>query len=175
MKKRLPILSLMVALLLAAGCQSAPKADLPALDKVHAAVKTELGEDYFPDRALTAEELETLMGVKAADVESFVAEMPNISMRIDTFIAVRAKAGKGEAVKKALEAYRTFLVEESMQYPMNLAKVNAATVVAHGDDVYFLMLGKMDETSEDIESDEAKAFAEGEVTRVKAVVDGFYK
>ena len=38
-----------------------------------------------------------------------------ISVHVDTFVAIRAKEGKGGDVEKLLGDYRTRLVEESMQ------------------------------------------------------------
>ena len=60
-----------------------------------------------------------------------------ISVHLDTFVALKAKEGKGGEVEKLLADYRTRFVEDSMQYPMNISKVQASEVVRHGDYVFY--------------------------------------
>ncbi len=66
-----------------------------------------------------------------------------ISAHVDTFIAIKAKEGKGEEVEKALTSYRDYLINDSLQYPMNVPKVNASSVLREGDYVFFVMLGQI--------------------------------
>lgn len=49
-----------------------------------------------------------------------------ISTFVETFIGVQAKDGKGDDVEAALNAYRDRLVGDTMQYPMNIAKIQAS-------------------------------------------------
>lgn len=144
------------------------------INEIHKAVKEELGEDYIPSMALNAEELENLTDVDSDEVEEFIAEIPMMSTHVDTFIAVKAKSEEADEVEEDLEEYREYLNEEALNYPMNLAKVKAAKVVRHGDYVFFLMLGGFDMES-DPDSSEALEFAEAEVAKVEAVIDGFFK
>ncbi|OLS02333.1 DUF4358 domain-containing protein [Tissierella creatinophila] len=141
---------------------------------IHAKVKEELGEDYLPDTSLSLEELSDLTKVDKENVEEFIAEVPMMNVHVDTFIAIKTKDGKGEEVEKTLEEYRQYLNEESMQYPMNIAKVKSAKVVRHGDYVFFIMIGKMNEI-EDQESAEALEFSEAEVKRVENIINEFFK
>ncbi|UJF15402.1 DUF4358 domain-containing protein [Jeotgalibaca sp. MA1X17-3] len=144
------------------------------LSKVHEQVKQELGEDYLPSREMDLGEIEELTNIDEADVKEYIAEAPLMSTHVDTFIAVEAKDGKGDSIAEGLEKYRTYLVDQSMQYPMNLAKVEAAKVVQHGDYVFFLMVGKIDD-SFDGDSKEALDFATAEVERVEKVINSFFE
>lgn len=160
------------------GCTSDKGSDSDkkevSLEEIHTAIKDSLGEDYSPNMEMTLEDLENLTGVKAADIEEHIAETPMISVNIDTFIAIKAKEGKADSVEEALEAYRVGLVENSMQYPMNLAKVEAAKVTRYGDYVFFLMLGKFDER-EEATDEERLEFAQEEIRKVEDIIDGFFK
>nr|WP_300005927.1 DUF4358 domain-containing protein [Tissierella sp.] len=141
---------------------------------VHSAVKEEYGEDYIPSMELTLDDLVARTKVNKDNVEEFIAEVPMMSTHVDEFIAVKAVEGKGEEVAKALEAYRDYLNENSLQYPMNIAKVKAAKVIRHGDYAFFTMLGKFDQAEDQSEEDALK-FAEAENKRAEDAINGFFK
>ncbi len=141
--------------------------------QVHDAVVNSLGEDYIPDRDMEKEELEN-MGLNTDDMEEYIAQAPMISMNVDNFIGIKAKNGKADEIEKALEDWRDYLIENSMQYPMNIAKVNAADVVRHGDYVFFILLGKYD-GRDDATEEEQLDFAKDEVRKVEDVIAGFFK
>ena len=63
--------------------------------------------------------------------------------------------GKADAVVSALNAYRDDLVNNSMQYPMNIPKVNASKVYQKGDYVFFIMLGAF--APDDLMADDSAA------------------
>lgn len=105
------------------------------------AVKKAMGENYIPSAPIDATQLSEVYGVSEELIENVIAEGPMISVNVDTFIAVKAKEGKGEDVEKALNAYRDVLVADTMQYPMNLAKIQASKVIRDGDYVYFTLVG----------------------------------
>ena len=70
----------------------------PELSEVAEAVKEKYGEDYLPSMPLEADMLKEIYGVNMDDVEEFVAEAPMMSAHVDTFIAMKAKEGKGEEI-----------------------------------------------------------------------------
>ena len=142
MKKMILVyLSILLMVLPVVGCatQAARSVDL---NEVHEAVKKAMGEDYFADMPLEKEAFSDMFGVPGEDVEELIAEVPGFSLGVDIFVAVKAVAGKGETVAKALQDWRTFQIEEGFQYPMNMPKVKASQVVHHGDYVFLLVLGK---------------------------------
>ena len=59
-----------------------------------------------------------------------------------------------EEVESALNAYRDSLVNDTMQYPMNLGKIQASRVERIGDYVCFVQLGA-DTSSVEEQGDEA--------------------
>lgn len=176
MKKIIGLILAMTMMVVFVGGCAPKKTEVKVVDlkAVHESVKESLGEDYSPNMEMTFETIESLTGIKEADVETYIAESPMISMNVDTFIAMKAKEGKGDAIEAGLEKYRKYLVEESMQYPMNLAKVNAAKVVRHGDYVFFLMLGKYDDR-EEATDEERLEFAKAEVQKVEDIINKFFE
>ena len=173
-KSKLIALALLVVTLLAllAGCNKTLEIDL---NEVLEAVKEELGEDYIPVRPIDMEEIENFTGIAENLVKDYVAEGPMMSMHVDTFMAFRAEKGKGKDVAAKLNDYRTYLVEESLQYPMNMSKVEASKVVQEGDYVFFIMLGAFGNPEAEAGSKEANEFAQEEVARVEPVIEGFFK
>jgi len=98
-----------------------------------------------------------------------------ISTFVETFIGVKAKEGKGEEAEKALNTYRDQLVNDTMQYPMNVAKIQASQVIRHGDYVFFVMLGApSDEAMEEGDEAALKSAAENNQIAVD-IIDGYFK
>lgn len=113
----------------------------PEMDAVRKAVVAALGESYWPDMALDSEMLETVFGLTPDMYDDYLAEMPMISTNVDTLVVVKAKEGQADAVEEALTAYRENLVGDTMQYPMNLGKIQASRVEKIGNYVCFVQLG----------------------------------
>lgn len=118
---------------------TAPAADV-SVTELADAVKEALGNEYLPDMAIDAEALDATFGVKSEWVEEFYGEMPMISFNPDTFLAIKATEGNVENVEAALNSYRDYLINNSVQYPANVQKVNACQVYTNGDYVFFIML-----------------------------------
>lgn len=104
-------------------------------------VVTELGTDYWPAMAIPAEILEANFGLTSDMYADYMGEMPMMSAHVDTLLIVKAAEGQEEAVEQALQAYRDAQVENSMQYPMNLGKVQASVVERMDGYVVFALLG----------------------------------
>ena len=100
-----------------------------------------LGENYWPNMEIDAVTLEQNYGIKPDMYDEYIAECPMINVNVDTLIIVKAKADKKEAVREALENYREKNITESMQYPMNLGKVQAARIEEYDNYVCFVQLG----------------------------------
>ena len=144
------------------------------LKEVQAAIKEEFGEDYYPSEEINMEMLKDITGIDEADIETIISEVPLMSVSIDTFIAIKAKEGKGDAIETALEKYRKYYQEDALLYPMNIAKAHAAKVVRHGDYVFYLMFGKHDDRQEATE-EERLEFAKAEIQRAEDVINKFFK
>ena len=132
---------------------SAPSSNAGRLSDVTDAVKKAYGENYLPSMDLTADDLSSRFGLNSDDYAAAYGQVAMISTQVDTFVAVEAKEGKADAVASALNSYRDDLVNNSMQYPMNIPKVNASRVYQKGNYVFFLMLGAA--APNDVMDDEA--------------------
>lgn len=131
----------------------APKKEVSITTIVNA-VKKAYGASYVPDMDYDATDLEEKFGIKKGWYEEAAAQGPMISMNVDTFIIVKAKTGKAANVKKALTAYRQSLIDDTMQYPINKAKIPGSRVDQIGDYVFFTLLGTISQEIEE-QGDEA--------------------
>lgn len=145
-----------------------------SLDEIHAAVKEAYGENYIPSAVFDEQGMKELFGINSDLYDSFIAEGPMISVHVDTFVAVKAKEGKGEEVAQHLNDYRDSQLNGAMQYPMNLPKIEASQVVRHGDYVFFVMLGTPSEEAE-AQGEEAALESAKENTQIAIdIIDGFF-
>ena len=145
-----------------------------SLDEIHAAVKEAYGENYIPSAAFDEQGMKELFGINSDLYDSFIAEGPMISVHVDTFVAVKAKEGKGEEVAQHLNDYRDSQLNGAMQDPMNLPKIEASQVVRHGDYVFFVMLGTPSEEAE-VQGEEAALESAKENTQIAIdIIDGFF-
>lgn len=110
------------------------------MTNIRQAVVDAIGENYFPQMPIPAEFLEGF-GLTADMYDEFFGEMPMISTNVDTLIVIKAAEGQLEAVEGVLTAYRENLVSDTMQYPMNLGKIQASEVKTIGNYVCFVQLG----------------------------------
>lgn len=146
-----------------------PAASDVDVTKILDTIKEAYGDDYLPNMPVEQEYLVSVMGLEEGSFTDFAGELPMISAHADMAVIVKAADGKAADVKAKLEAYRTMLIEDSFQYPMNLAKINASKVLENGDYLGFIILGAFGDEEEEDESKQA-AFAE---EQVKIGVDAF--
>lgn len=109
---------------------------------------------YWPDMALPPDMLEMSFGITSDMYDDYMAEMPMMSAHVDTLLIVKAKEDKLETVQEIVEDYREAKVNDTMQYPMNLGKIQASQVETIGNYVVFVMLGG-DTTDVEEQGDEA--------------------
>lgn len=122
-------------------------------------IREAYGDDYLPNDIIPGEMIETIFGLTEDMYNAVTAEMPMISTYPDTVIVVEAKEGKVDEVESVLNAYRDYQVNETLQYPMNVEKVNASRVVKNGNFVAYIMAGAIDER-EDVTDEEMATFAQ---------------
>ena len=145
------------------------------LDEIHTAVKEAYGDAYIPSMPFDGQMLDQMMGITEDMYENFIAEGPMISAHVDTFVAVKAKEGKGDEVKAALDSYRENLISNTMQYPMNMPKIQASEVYQNGDYVFFVMLGTPTMESEE-QGEEAALKSAQENNKIGMdVIAGFFQ
>lgn len=111
------------------------------MEGVKAAVVDALGNNYFPDMAVMPDMLEAQFGITADMYDDYFAEVPMISVNVDTLLIIRAKDDKVKEVEEALNTYRDIQIENALQYPMNIGKVQASRIERIGNYVCFAQLG----------------------------------
>lgn len=124
------------------------------MQQIKDAVVEVLGEDYWPDMAMTPEMLEGNFGISSDMYDDYLAESPMISANVDTLLIIKAKDDKVEDVENALDSYREALLNDTMQYPMNLGKIQASRIERDGNFVCFVQLGADEGVIEDQSEDE---------------------
>ena len=125
------------------------------MEDLKSAVVEALGENYWPNMPLDAEILEATFGVTSEMYDDFMGEMPMISNNVDTLLIIKAKEGQVDAVEEALTSYRDARLENLMEYPMNVGKVQACRIEKVGNYVLYVLLGGDTMTVMDEEGDEA--------------------
>ena len=122
------------------------------LNEIHTAVKDAYKDDYIPNAPFDETTLKEVYGLSSDMYDAVIAEGSMISVHVDTFIAVHPTEGNFDNVVKALTDYRETLLQDTMQYPVNLIKIQASKVETIGDYVFFIMLGYGDDTLEEAEA-----------------------
>lgn len=145
------------------------------LADIYDKVKEAYGEDFIPSAEFDEESFENIFGISKDLYDSYIAEGPMISVHVDTWVSVKAKEGKGQEVEDLLNAYRTTLIEDSVQYPMNLPKIQASEVVRHGDYVFFVMLGTPSQEAEEQGEEEALKSAKENNQIAVSIINGFFE
>lgn len=181
MKKRW-ILTL-VAICMLSGCgKKSPEGDAigtsyrndVSAQSLVEAVASELGEDYWADAELAPEYLDDWFGVSEDMYEDFYGQTPMISVNVDTLLVIKAKEDQIENVENSLDTYKEAMVQDTMQYPMNIPKIQAAKIETFGNYVCYVQLGADRGGEEDEESavracqemnDRALAVIEGKLTQ----------
>ncbi len=108
---------------------------------VRDAIVDALGENYWPNMAITPQMLEDTFGIASDLYDDYMGEMPMISTNVDTLLIIKAKSDKVDEVEEALNTYRDHLVNDTMQYPMNMGKIQASRIERIGSYVCFVQLG----------------------------------
>lgn len=143
------------------GSESNDKNSTLSAKGLRDAVAKAYGENYLPDQAMDAEMIESEFGLTKDMYDEIVAEAPLIGFHPDRLVIVKPKKGKESEVKRALADALLVMKEQQMQYPVNVAKVNAGKVLEKDGYYCFMILGETDDTSEN--DDDAAKFAEKQI------------
>lgn len=154
------------------GSESNDKNSTLSAKGLRDAVAKAYGENYLPDQAMDAEMIESEFGLTKDMYDEVVAEAPLIGFHPDRLVIVKPKKGKEANVKRALEDALLVMKEQQMQYPVNVAKVNAGKVLEKDGYYCFMILGQTDDTSED--DDDAAKFAEKQIDIGVKAFDNYF-
>lgn len=152
-------LMIIVAACLLAGCggkgsmtdEAGYRNDVSAQTLV-SAVALELGDDYWPDMELAPELLDDWYGISEDMYDDYYGQTPMISANVDSLIVVKAKEGRIEDVENAFGSYREAMVQDTLQYPSNIPKIQASAIRTYGPYVCFVQLGAAASEEEDAEA-----------------------
>lgn len=104
-------------------------------------VETLLGEAYWPEVNLSAEEFENLTGITSDMYVEFFAERQVLDAHIDMLIVIHAKEDYVGKIEQAIETYRSDLIEANRNHPQNLGKAQASRLETIDDYICFVQLG----------------------------------
>ena len=146
------------------GAEGGYKNDVAVAD-IEAAVMQALGENYWPQAEFDS--LESLE-ITSDMYEEFLYKVPMINVNVDTLIVIKAVEGKEAEVEEKLNQFRDRNINELMQYPMNLPKIQCSQVQVFGNYVVFVQFGA-DEASKAIQAAEAegKNLTEDELAKLE--------
>lgn len=111
------------------------------MDELKDAVSGLLGENYWPDTLLSAEELAERTGISENMYEDFLAEYQHTEAGIDMMILIKAKEDDVALVENYLNDYRETLLRIYEQQPQNNSKVFASRIETIGNYVCYVQLG----------------------------------
>ena len=137
------LFSLTLALLVLLSCTAcAHKRDVSELTckEIVEAFSKAYDTSYEPNVAITDELLGSEFGLNLAEMEDYYGEMPQIGLRCDRIVAVKAKHGKVKDIVEEFENAKKEFLKNTLEYS-NSQKVSAATILTQGDFICFYMLG----------------------------------
>jgi hypothetical protein len=111
-----------------------------------------LGENYWPDKEMTKEELETETGIGPGLYTACLAEEQKVETDIDRMILIKARPECLTEIETLLNAYRDSLLVKYKERPQELGKALASRIEIIDQYVCFVQLG----------ADTAKAAQEGD-------------
>lgn len=121
------------------------KKKTPSVNKIYKAIVGKYGESYLANLKLTKDEIKLRYGIPSSWYTDAIAEVPMMSAHVDTLIIAKAKNKTAkDKIKKKLISYRKTLINDTLQYPMNLLKIQASKVYVKDNYVFFIMLGTVD-------------------------------
>lgn len=140
------------------------------------AVRREFGEFYVSmPSVITEQQMQEMYYINPDDIEEFAGEMSIANVSGDTFVAVKAKPGKADAVAEALEKRRTDIIDQFKTYPVNFMdiKSEAAKVITEGDYVFLVLMGDINvPDGEEASLEMAQKEVERAENAIKSVFEG---
>jgi hypothetical protein len=128
------------------------------------AIKSAYGDKFMANVPMISEDYENVFGLTPDMYTEITGGMPAVTIHVDRVLVVKAADGKLKDIETALTAAKENFVKDTLQYPVNIAKVNAAKIVTKGNYAAFIMAGDVDERTDVTDEDKA-TFAEEQVQR----------
>ncbi|MCI9078033.1 MAG: DUF4358 domain-containing protein [Lachnospiraceae bacterium] len=153
------------------------KVKTPSVKKIRKAITDLLGENYLANMLLTKDEIKERFGLQPSWYTDVIAEIPMMSAHVDTLVIAKAKnKNTRKKIKKQLSDYRNVLINDTLQYPMNLLKIQASKVYVKDNYVFFLLLGHVDNSVEENNTEEQVIEAyKAEVQKIIDTINSLFK
>lgn len=121
------------------------------VEKIYKAVKASC--TYNAELMVQDDEtyMSDVLGLDSSWYDVAIVEIPMISLNVDMFAIIHPTEGNFENVEAAIKSYQDFLINDSVQYPMNVVKVKNCKAEAIGDYVFFILLDSPDNAIKAIE------------------------
>lgn len=111
------------------------------MDMIRTAVVDILGDNYWPDKQLTKEELETETGIGEELYEEYFAEKQKVETDIDMMVILKVRQGKMAETETLLNGYRDSLLVKYKERPQELGKAAASRIEIIDRYICFVQLG----------------------------------
>lgn len=141
------------------------------MNKIKNEVVSILGENYWPDKRLTAAELKTETGITEEMYDDFLAEKMNIETDIDIMIILKAKAEYLAEIETMLNVYRDSLLVKYRERPQELGKVQASRIEVIEPYICFVQLGADTEAAIEKGDEEVVALCQQENERALDIIE----
>ncbi len=141
------------------------------MDDLKDAVVDILGENYWPDTLLTAEELAERTGISENMYEDYLAEYQHTEAGIDMMILIKAKENEVENVENYLNQYRDILLKIYEQQPQNESKVFASRIEVIDNYICYVQLGADITSFQEEDSEEMIAHCQQENERALDIIE----
>lgn len=126
----------------------------------------QLGEELgitMPEK-LDETSLKEVFGVDPADIEEYYGEYSAVNTSADHLIGLKAKDGRVDAVKQALEAHKEEIVKNFEEYlPDQYDKAQAGQIIQKGNYLFLVIAG-----------DSEKGY-DNEMDRAQKIVNGYFE
>lgn len=141
------------------------------MDELKDAVVGLLGENYWPDTLLSAEELAERTGISENMYDDFLAEYQHMEAGIDMMILIKAKENETALIENYLNDYRETLLKIYEQQPQNNSKIYASRIETIGNYVCYIQLGANISNLEDRGREEMIAYCLHENERALDILE----
>ena len=174
--KRIATVGILLVTMLCSACstkkEEAKQANVTDIVKD---VEAAYGDEFVATNVLDDATIKELIGIDPEWCEQLYAANSMMGIHPDLFVAAQAKTGDLDKVREAVETYRQNLVDSTMQYPMNLLKIQASRVDVYGDYVFFTLLGFIPMEVEEQGDDAILAAYEEQNQKAVDVIEGYLK
>lgn len=154
-----------------ASAETEQSAVYAPMSEIKQSVEDLLGENYWPDRQLTEEELETETNITKEMYEEYLAEEMKEKTDIDRMIILRAKKNRIAELESLLNEYRDNLMVLYKDRPQELGKVEASRIEIIGNYVCFVQLGADTSAAAEGGDEEVLALCQQENERAIDVIE----